>query len=111
MTDEHTNFEAAFDIYTTMQRHGVEPDNLLYGHLIAIAGRCRKLEVGRREDWQMEPAAAAVNCNWHAYKHCMQLWTSHHVPARLLRSCCCTNHTAIDCRLRLTCLRRCAPAG
>lgn len=45
MTDEHTNFDAAFDIYTTMQRHGVEPDDLLYGHLIAIAGRCRKLEV------------------------------------------------------------------
>jgi pentatricopeptide repeat protein len=46
MTDEHTNFDAAFEIYTTMQRHGVEPDDLLYGHLIAIAGRCRKLEVG-----------------------------------------------------------------
>jgi len=46
MTDDHTNFDAAFEIYTTMQRHGVEPDDLLYGHLIAIAGRCRKLEVG-----------------------------------------------------------------
>lgn len=45
MTDDHINFDAAWDIYTTMQRHGVEPDDLLYGHLIAIAGRCRKLEV------------------------------------------------------------------
>lgn len=43
--DGSTNFEAAFEIYATMQRHGVEPDDLLYGHLIAIAGRCRKLEV------------------------------------------------------------------
>jgi hypothetical protein len=47
MTDDHINFDAAWEIYTTMQRHGVEPDDLLYGHLIAIAGRCRKLEVGR----------------------------------------------------------------
>lgn len=45
MTDDNTNFDAAWEIYTTMQRHGVEPDDLLYGHLIAIAGRCRKLEV------------------------------------------------------------------
>lgn len=45
MTDDHTNFDAAWEIYTTMQRHGVEPDDLLYGHLIAIAGRCRKLDV------------------------------------------------------------------
>ena len=46
MTDEGDNFDAAMQIYNTMQRHGVEPDDLLYGHLIAIAGRCRKLEVG-----------------------------------------------------------------
>lgn len=46
MTDEGDNFNAAMQIYNTMQRHGVEPDDLLYGHLIAIAGRCRKLEVG-----------------------------------------------------------------
>jgi hypothetical protein len=48
MADDRTNFDAAFEIYATMQRHGVEPDDLLYGHLIAIAGRCRKLEVRMR---------------------------------------------------------------
>jgi xylose isomerase len=46
MANDGTNFDAAFDIYATMQRNGVEPDDLLYGHLIALAGRCRKLEVG-----------------------------------------------------------------
>jgi pentatricopeptide repeat protein len=46
MSGENTNFDAAFEIYSTMQRNGVEPDDLLFGHLIAIAGRCRKLEVG-----------------------------------------------------------------
>jgi pentatricopeptide repeat protein len=45
MANDGTNFDAAFDIYATMQRNGVEPDDLLYGHLIALAGRCRKLEV------------------------------------------------------------------
>ncbi|WIA13975.1 hypothetical protein OEZ85_002539 [Tetradesmus obliquus] len=45
MANDGTNFEAAFEIYAAMQRNGVEPDDLLYGHLIALAGRCRKLEV------------------------------------------------------------------
>ncbi len=40
-----TDFDAALEIYAAMQRAGVEPDDLLYGHLIALAGRCRKLEV------------------------------------------------------------------
>lgn len=46
MANDGTNFDAALEIYTTMQRNGVEPDDLLYGHLIALAGRCKKLEVG-----------------------------------------------------------------
>jgi pentatricopeptide repeat protein len=45
MANDGTNFDAAWEIYATMQRNGVEPDDLLYGHLIALAGRCRKLEV------------------------------------------------------------------
>jgi pentatricopeptide repeat protein len=45
MANDGTDFETAFEIYATMQRHGLEPDDLLYGHLIALAGRCRKLEV------------------------------------------------------------------
>lgn len=40
-----TDLSTAFDIYATMQRHGVEPDDLTYGHLIALAGRVRRLEV------------------------------------------------------------------
>lgn len=45
MANDGTNFDAAFEIYAAMQRNGVEPDDLLYGHLIALAGRCKKLEV------------------------------------------------------------------
>jgi pentatricopeptide repeat protein len=39
------DLRAALDIYATMTRAGVEPDDLLYGSLIALAGAARKLEV------------------------------------------------------------------
>lgn len=50
MANDGTNFDAAFEIYSTMQRNGVEPDDLLYGHLIALAGRCKKLEVNQQQE-------------------------------------------------------------
>jgi leucine-rich PPR motif-containing protein len=39
------DLEAALEIYATMTRHAVEPDDLVYGNLIALAGAARKLEV------------------------------------------------------------------
>ena len=39
------DLEAALDIYATMTRNSVEPDDLVYGNLIALAGAARKLEV------------------------------------------------------------------
>jgi pentatricopeptide repeat protein len=35
----------ALDVYAQLQRHDVEPDDLLYGNLIALAGRSRQLDV------------------------------------------------------------------
>jgi pentatricopeptide repeat protein len=39
------DLQAALDIYAAMTRAGVEPDDLLYGSLIALAGAARRLEV------------------------------------------------------------------
>lgn len=44
MLDNHLDLTAALEIYTLSQRHSVEPDDLLYGNLIALAGRSKKLD-------------------------------------------------------------------
>lgn len=62
MANDGTNFDAAFEIYATMQRNGVEPDDLLYGHLIALAGRCRKLEVRRAVELSLAKTADGLAC-------------------------------------------------
>jgi hypothetical protein len=33
------DLQAALDIYSTMQRNGCEPDAILYGNLITLAGK------------------------------------------------------------------------
>lgn len=39
------DLEAALDIYAGMTRNDVEPDDLVYGNLIALAGAAKKLDV------------------------------------------------------------------
>jgi len=45
LTATDADLEAALEIYATMARNSVEPDDLVYGNLIALAGAARKLEV------------------------------------------------------------------
>ncbi len=39
MLEGQLDFDSAMEVYSLMQRNGVEPDDICYGNLIALAGR------------------------------------------------------------------------